>query len=304
MVKRKHVAVVLALLLILVGCISENTPRDEYAVSTTVIPPSTLLPTETLTSTPTETKTPVPTATFIIPTLTQYLTPLPTLSYYKTKYLLYEANNLCDLPCWWGITPGISTWTESKQHIDRFDPSLSFFVEKMANSRLRATKSTQSEMYTWNVWLPDSDASTPVYLEVQNNVVTAIIVAQDLFTLFFPIHKFLGAADKPDKVLVYISDYDKNNSRYDATLYLVYEQKHILASYVYWGSETANAVNLCLQHLSPQEMRLWAPGVEISTDISSLKSLEEFSDLDPDAFYGRFKNKNHQCFEMSKDAWK
>jgi hypothetical protein len=84
----------------------------------------------------------------------------------------------------------------------------------------------------------------------------------------------------------------------------VYEQKHVLASYVYWGNETTNAVNLCLQHLSPQEMYLWTSGVEISTDLSTYKPLEEFSDLNPDTFYERFKNKNHQCFEMSKDAWK
>jgi len=159
-------------------------------------------------------------------------------------------------------------------------------------------------MYEWSAWLPNADTSTGIYLEVQNNVVTAIRVTQDLFTLFFPVYKFLEASDKPDKVLVSISDYDKTNSIYDATLYLVYEQKHILASYVYWGTTTTDAVNLCLQHLSPQEMYLWSSEVEISTDLSTFKPLDEFTDLNPDTFYERFKNKNHMCFEMSQDAWK
>jgi hypothetical protein len=295
MIKLKSLSIVLLTPLILIGCISENTPKENPAVSTVAIPSSTSLPTETLTPIPTETKVPTPTL---------YLTPLPTLSFYKTAYLMYEANNICNLPCWWGITPGVLTWTEAKQYIEHFNPSRSFGVEIVENPRRPITKSTQSEMYAWYVWLPDADTSATVYLEVQNNVVTAIRVTQDLFTLFFPLHKFLEASDKPDKVLVYISDRDKNNGTYDATLFLVYEQKHILASYAFWGSETTDAVNLCLQHLSPQEMHLWSSDVEISTDLSSLKPLDEFSDLDPNSFYERFKSKNQQCFEMSKDAWK
>jgi len=120
MVKKKFLSLIFAFSLIFVGCISENTPREEHALSTTIIPSSTLLPTE---------KMSVPTATFIIPTPTLYLTPLPTLSFYKTVYLMYEANNICSLPCWWGITPGVSTWTEAKQYIEHFNPTRSFGVE-------------------------------------------------------------------------------------------------------------------------------------------------------------------------------
>ncbi len=295
MKKLKSLPLVLLMLLTLIGCISENTPKENLAAPTATIPSSTPLPPETLTLIPTETKVPTPTL---------YLTPLPTLSFYKTAYQMYEANNICGLPCWWGITPGVSTWTEAQQYIAHFNPSRSFGVEKVTNFKIPITKSTQSEMYVWSVWLPNADTSASVYLEVQNNVVMAIRVAQDLFTLFFPLHKFFEASDEPDKVLVYISDRDKINSTYDATLYLVYEQKHILASYVFWGSETTDAVNLCLQHLSPQEMHLWSSEVEISTDLSTLKPLDEFSDLNPNSFYERFKSKNHQCFEMSKNAWK
>jgi hypothetical protein len=300
-VKQRFFSFVLVLSLILSGCISKNTSGEESVVSTTTIPSSTLLPTET--STPTPTKTLAPTATFIIPTPTLSLTPLPTLSFYKTEYLLYEAGNKCDMPCWWGIIPGLSKWPKTKQFIESLDPSRSFSIEKI-NPTTFITKSTQSEMYKWYVWLPNSDSSTAINLEVQNNLVTAIRVNQDLFTLFLPVHKFLELSGKPDKVLVHISDYDKTNSIYDATLYLVYEQKHILASYVYWGTETTNAVNLCLQHLSPQDMYLWSSGVELNKDYSNFKPLDEFSELNPNTFYERFKNKNHQCFEMSKDAWK
>ncbi len=300
--KQRFFSFVLVLSLILIGCISKNTSGEESLVSTTTIPSSTLLPTET--STPTPTKTLAPTATFIIPTPTLSLTPLPTLSFYKTEYLLYEAENKCDMPCWWGIIPGVSTWTETKQYIERFDRSRSFGIEKVTDPRGLITKSSDSDIYQWYVWIPNSDASTFILLEVQDNLVTAIRVTQDLFAKFFPIHKLFEVYGEPDKVLVYVSDYDKNNSIYNAFIYLVYEQKLILASYSYLGTETTNGVSLCVNQLSPLGMTLWSSEVELNEDYSVYKPLDEFSALTPNTFYEQFKNKNHTCFEMSKDAWK
>ncbi len=163
------------------------------------------------------------------------------------------------------------------------------------------TKTVKWEMYHWYVRVPDSHAYVPVTLEIQNNIITALVPPQDLFVKFFSIYRFLSTYGKPDRIL---ADFNKAYSSYDATVYLVYEEKHIVAIYVYWGSETIDAINLCLQHLSPQTMYLWAPGLELNQDFSALKPLDEVSEFSPDTFYERFINKNHQCFEISKGAWK
>jgi hypothetical protein len=86
--------VVLALL-VLVGCAS--TPPVEIPT-----------PTPTLTFTPSPTLTPVPSATpTLIPTLTR--------DDAETKMLdLMASNGNCHLPCFWGITPGESTLTDTK----------------------------------------------------------------------------------------------------------------------------------------------------------------------------------------------
>lgn len=306
MVNQKLILLVLIISLILVGCGLENISKEKSVVSTVAmsVPSSTLLPIKTVTPKPTETKPSISTATFIIPSPTLSLTPLPTLSFYKTAYLLYEAKNECDIPCWRGITPGISKWSETKQFIESLDSFYSSGIEKSPDWSAPITKSSQREMYQWFVRIPDSHAYAAVLLEVQNNIITAIAPPQDLFTKFFPIHKFFEVYSKPDKVLVYIPDYYKNNSMYDAYIYLVYEKKHILAEYAFWGSETINAVNLCLQHLSPQGMYLWGSGLELNQDFSAYKPLDEVSGFSLDTFYERFINKNHQCFEISKDAWK
>ncbi len=67
--------------------------------------------------------TPVSTSsnTSLPPTLTQILTPVPTLNNLQAKKYFSELlkNNAgCKLPCWWGITPGASTWEEVHRLID------------------------------------------------------------------------------------------------------------------------------------------------------------------------------------------
>lgn len=92
---------------------AQNTPvfltaTPKSVLSLTPTPTTNLLPTTQFMPTPTETATPKPTATLI---------PLPTLSPDEAMaevQRLYETNNDCLLPCWWGITPGITNWNSAK----------------------------------------------------------------------------------------------------------------------------------------------------------------------------------------------
>ncbi len=81
--------------------------------SPTPIPPS---PTSTLTRTPTSTRTRIPSPTATPqPTSTPTPTTYPTLdSQGRLNFVLQalKTNGGCELPCWWGITPGKTTWEE------------------------------------------------------------------------------------------------------------------------------------------------------------------------------------------------
>lgn len=58
-------------------------------------------------------------------------TTLSTLSYDEalvTVQTLYETNNGCLLPCWWGITPGKTTWEQTK---DLLSPFVSQILEPL-----------------------------------------------------------------------------------------------------------------------------------------------------------------------------
>ena len=95
-----------------------TTPVVVVASSTATVLPTQIpaSPTSTTTRTPTSTQTrlPRPTATSQ-PTKTATPTKYPTLdSQGRLNFVLQElkTNGGCQLPCWWGITPGKTTWSE------------------------------------------------------------------------------------------------------------------------------------------------------------------------------------------------
>lgn len=99
-------------LVLLAGCYSRSPiPGASTTQQVTQTPsatetriPATKTPTPTVTLPPTFTLTPSPT-----------WTPLPALSEEKSllDYISITANNNCKLPCWAGMTPGETTWSEA-----------------------------------------------------------------------------------------------------------------------------------------------------------------------------------------------
>lgn len=174
--------VMASLLLILAGCTVSSaapTPTGEglSAVSTIVasriplstrtLPPATqtLSPMPTLTSTPNPTPTPTaqPTATE-----TPVAIPTPSGQNDNAKVLwLLETNNGCQLPCWWGITPGQTTWDAAERFFNTFTTTI-----------LSApTSSPNSMSYSPLIPLPSEDyiagTTSPVY-SVRNGIVDVI----------------------------------------------------------------------------------------------------------------------------------
>ena len=106
------------------GCVfrvpSSPTPIETAPLATASreLPPSTLTPLPTATPSPTPPRpTLTPTRT---PTPSPTLTPLPTLAAQERETRIREllkTNGDCELPCWWGITPGRTTWAATRQFI-------------------------------------------------------------------------------------------------------------------------------------------------------------------------------------------
>lgn len=81
-------------------------------VSQTPVPTDTSTPTQT----PTKTATNTPAATW---------TPVPTLASENALARireLYQDSEPCEIPCWWGITPGQTTWAQARQILSEIEP--------------------------------------------------------------------------------------------------------------------------------------------------------------------------------------
>lgn len=107
----QHLCVVIVVSLVLLnGCIAPAASTPAFPSAT--LPPATTTPTPSPVP-PTRTPLPAPTSKPPTPTVTPSPTMAPTLIADQEQVLvldLLQNNAGCRLPCWWGFTPGKTTW--------------------------------------------------------------------------------------------------------------------------------------------------------------------------------------------------
>ncbi len=94
-----------------------NTPV--FVSSPVVLTPTPLAPSPSPTLTPRPTRTPTPTPRPTLTAAEEYI--------YVSELLVTNAG--CELPCWWGITPGESRWQEARNQLPSQDFPLWFLEE-------------------------------------------------------------------------------------------------------------------------------------------------------------------------------
>ncbi len=241
------------------------------STATVAVPPS-FSPTLKLTATKRPTWTPFPTLTFTAtsqPTFTRKppLTPFPThSSYYENVHAfeqLYATNAGCDLPCWWGITPGITTWEETMQFINRFRDSNS--VDKIPTNA--------STSYIWHSYAPNIDYAPTVFFEVKDSLVESIYVPGEMVQHQFSLHVILGKIGIPSEIYIGPTQNQLNDSESTSiTAYVLYKDLHVMdiiqlfgatQNQLFVGKIVNNYLSPCEFQRSGEELFLWAPGSEL-----------------------------------------
>ena len=208
----------------------------------------------------------------------------------------------CRLPCWWGITPGVTTW-------------------ETAYNILEQLKSPSSEI---EVYGPSMSSKMPEggYLGMSHDdagIINAIGISTshsngveyyDLLTEFgepneiyiFTYKDFqtrppwLGKGERPANVIVY------------------YAGKGILADYEFFGKldEITNLISVCPR---PTLQRIWLRPdgtVYSQSDIRQITlgdgpnilKIDEATSLNKQDFFTRYKDKNQTgCFETPASLW-
>jgi len=262
--------------------------------------PSEIPMVEEVTPTPTSTPSTTPTSSQII------FTPLPTLTSDKAKELVMEllkSNAGCKLPCWWGIIPGKTTWTEAR----RFLESFAVYVGETGGVR---------------VPLP-SPYSNATYMEhgyfIQNGIVDYMRIYNYNLAPNYFLPRFLEVYGQPSEIWMQTFSQEEIGQQ-NFTFILFYPDKGILIEY---STATPigdlsfdNKLHNCLHGADSPFIYLWSPETNKmsfqdakqkfldTTNLPEPKPLPEATGMDVKTFYETFKDPDtNVCIETPKDLW-
>jgi len=293
------------------GCSENNENRPSITPSR---------PASTITTAPSRTPPPASTATPVI-TLTPI--PAPTLPPDEAQALVLDLlyNPPCDLPCWWGITPGETTWEEANKFLRSFGHVL--YGEIIPEGE------TFSEQYFFKVpkEINEYRESIRLTLGVEHGIVKEIQVSPGEVSNY-SLSELLKKYGPPEEI--WINRYDEvidTRERFDLW-YLMYYGKHgiIINSLAAYSMISDDLVIGCINsdYLQPEGpvIFLWEPNLQISffTAISEginprnppshseeafmlLENLE-IGGMDEQSFYDVFVNPGIEvCIKSPREKW-
>jgi hypothetical protein len=282
-----------------------NTKRPELTQINTI--PITLPRTRTPTNTkiPTRSTTNTPQPTMTIPST---WTPLPTLE--ATAAVLYvedllQTNAGCKLPCWWGITPGKTTWLEANQFLESF--SLLQGINGNPNDSAYAS---------FIIPYPESMGSISHAYGIKNGIVYEIL---DLYnsniTINYNLVDMLNNYGQPDDILI-SAYYEPRHSDYMDVVAIFYLQQGILVIYYdNGGGLVGDKIQVCPQNATYPYLNLWAPSLNLSLEDAisryldtrnwpAYQDIQEAAGMNVESFYLTFKEPNNEsCLELSPTDW-
>lgn len=251
--------------------------------------------------------------------ISTYLPPTLTTTQKKEKVGQYLINNNnCALPCYWGITPGITTWQEAKTVLNKFWKS---FIEVKEGYYKISFEYPESEnegrYYYLHVFTnPANDTITTIRGSLDNSLKSFLINNQEPEKTYIRVIWSTHAADI-DEASTFL-------------IYLFYGKKGIWAKQILrndgYDSPDNRKLKICTKsdiyfdNSSRQEgieVILWNSmtntlleddPIKIFDDISEqyvIKSIKEGTGIDSLEFYNNIINNPEEdyCFLINPDEW-
>jgi len=294
------------------GCVApiESPTALPNAVFT---PTLTATSTQLATSTPSLTSTTLPTAT-PLPTKTSTPTPLSTLPADQAQALmldLFRNNAGCRLPCWWGITPGQTSWETAQRFLATFA------------SGIKQGSSAEHHFYIVYFIVPAEiypyvvefyPVLTQDY-DVIDDIVEVIEVAPGLVPNY-DLAEFLKTYGPPAEIWLRTYRYAREGDlQFDVVLF--YPKQGILARYATQAQVVGSRVRGCPQQRPAAILALWSPERELTFSEATSQTgdirnetwwpyrpLQEATGMDEATFYQTFQSPNNsKCLETPADLW-
>jgi hypothetical protein len=237
--------------------------------------------------------------------------PTPTMTTDESKKLvrdLLENNAGCRLPCWWGITPGKTRWSEARQILKK----VSLFMSQ--------PESAESFYVDLHVQLP-YPYTFAKYMEHSYHVEKGIVDCIDVYNFDvapnYSLPNLLKSYGQPNEV--WIRTFPKAERGMQHFLIdVLYGELGILAEY---GTGEplkevgGNLQNCLITKMNSPFLDLWSPETQKlsfqevkkfidTTNLPEPKPLLEATGMDVQTFYETFKNSETDvCLETPKELW-
>jgi hypothetical protein len=225
---------------------------------------------------------------------------------------LFETNNGCLLPCWWGIVPGQTEWQTASDFLREFDrfprevtlasgftyygvniplPPEIFFIDKMELGILTSAGVIEE-----------------ITTDVSNENISKGYLTQ------YSLSSFLTTYGRPTEVWLFTYPAPFAQDELPFTFVLFYSDQGILASYTIDGTINGEVVQGCPKDEPVSFLSLWSPDLDLTfeqaidgTSVLELdyKSLNDSTEISVDEFYESFKvPENTTCLETLADLWR
>jgi len=246
------------------------------------------------------------------------VSPEPTLNRdEKETYikLLLKDNNGCDLPCWWGIEPGKTTW-----------PSVEAMLSHLGVKWQEGISEGKFGYGTGGLGLESIGTSTSVDFSVKQELVEDITISafgnshpqefQQVWE-YYSSDKILLKYGKPSRIQLYVSTYgENNNAGYGYWLYydnlgflIVYggvikKEKyfHICPNF---NDNQISELQIYLKspnNGSPLEAVVGNKGMQLIGPL--LKNFEDVTGKSVEEYYNEFlADRKNICFDTSAELW-
>ncbi len=288
---------------------AENTPPP--SATPTTLPTATLEPTQTATLMPTRTTAPTQTSTSTaLPPFS--LTPLPTIPSNQRGQLYAElmaTNNGCQLPCWWGLEMGSSTFEEVVQLYTQFDPVIT--IQDFPENKTRVTIQFVEHN---NI---EGSIQTTHTFRGQNGVVLEAEIQVHKYENFTPL-SLMEQFGQPSEVWLWTIP-EPYQGLLPAYFRFFFPEKGILSAYAESGERVGGNVEICFNGDGGSILLLWNPDIwnpdgskdfteraNASAELTLWENqpISEVSNWDEEELYTNLLNPGStECLQTPSDLW-
>jgi hypothetical protein len=239
---------------------------------------------------------------------------------------LLKTNNGCDLPCWWGITPGVSSPSDAYSTLIDFQSISNSGLLYPTSGVIYITYPKEDLLVNINVgFQPDVGKQTVKMLKVftqtlrdlgnssYEDVYSAPVYKELLGS--YSLNRILSRFGHPKQILVRADIYNYTQSRETFEVTLLYPEIGLFVRYNSLAERIGNNISGCpskafteLWLLSPNDKDsyqeiLSANDATWEGNFPYSKSVEDAASMTVEEFYQTFKESTDSCVETPLNIW-